>query len=55
MSQLVGIYGASGCGKTRFVEAIVKHISIGGLVAEVFAARRFLKRCKNWHHSATYP
>jgi nucleoside-triphosphatase THEP1 len=27
MSQLVGIYGASGCGKTRFVEAIVKHIS----------------------------
>ena len=30
MSQLVGIYGASGCGKTRFVEALVKHISDSG-------------------------
>jgi len=30
MSQLVGIYGASGCGKTRFVEALIKHISDSG-------------------------
>jgi len=30
MSQLVGIYGSSGCGKTRFVEALVKHISDSG-------------------------
>jgi hypothetical protein len=30
MYQLVGIYGAERLWKTRFVEAIVKHISIGG-------------------------
>ena len=30
MSQLVGIYVSSGCGKTRFVEALVKHISDSG-------------------------
>jgi len=30
MSQLVGIYGASGCGKTRFVEAIVRYVTNRG-------------------------
>jgi len=30
MSQLVGIYGSSGCGKTRFVEELVRRLSEEG-------------------------
>ena len=30
MSQLVGIYGSSGCGKTRFVEEIVRQVTDRG-------------------------
>jgi hypothetical protein len=30
MSQLIGIYGSSGCGKTRFVEELVRRITERG-------------------------
>ena len=30
MSQLVGIYGSSGCGKTRFVEELVRQVTERG-------------------------